>query len=161
MRLLSECHVFVYEVMMMWWCCWVSVIFLCMNLGWSYEVVECVSCVCVWSDDDLMMLLIECRVFVDEVRIMWWCSWVSVKFFEYEVRMIWWRCWVSVLSLRMKWGWFDDVVDWVSCICGWSEDDLMRLLSECHVFVFEWEWYNHFLEYIVGLWSKVNDDAVE
>ena len=48
-----------------------------------------------------MMLLIECRVFVDEVRMMCRC------------------CRVSVMRLCM------------------NEDDVMKLLSKCHVFEYE------------------------
>ena len=119
MRLLSECHVFEYEVRMMWWCCLVSVMCLCMKWGWCDDVVEWVSCVSVWSDDDVMMLLSVCDLFV------------------YEVRMMWWGCWVSVMCLWMKWGWCDDVVECVWSVCVWSEADVMMFLIESYVFVYE------------------------
>ena len=120
MRLLSDCHVFVYEVRMMWWwCCLVNVMCLSMKWGWCDDVVMWVSCVCVWSEVDVMILLNECLVFV------------------YEVRMMWWSCCLSVISLCMKLEWCDEVVDWVSCVCVWNEDDVMILLTECHVFVYE------------------------
>ena len=170
--LLIECRVFENEVRMMCWCCWVSVMCLCMKWGWCADVVEWVSCVWVWSEDDVMMLLSECHVFVNEVRMMWWSCWVSVMClcmklgwcadvvewvscvwvwceddkmmcmsechaFVYEVRMMCWCCWVSVMCLCIKWGWSDEVVDWVLCFCLWREDYVMRLLSECHVFVYE------------------------
>ena len=115
----SKCHSFDYEVRMRWWCCWVSVMCLCMKWGWCDDGVEWVSCVCVWSEDDAMMLLIEFHVFV------------------YEVRLIWWGCWVIVICLSMKWEGCDAVVEWVSCVCVWSEIHLMMLLSECHVFEYE------------------------
>ena len=139
MRLLTECHVFVYEVGIMWWscwvivmlfvyevrmmcwCCWVSVMCLCMKWGWCDDDVEWVSCVCVWSEVDLMMLLSDCHVVVYEVRLMWWSCWVSEwHIFVYEVRLMWWSCWVSVVCLCMKRGWFDDVFEWLSCGCVWS-----------------------------------------
>ena len=126
MILLNNCHAFVYEVRMLCWCCWISVIRLCMKWGWCDEVDEWVSCVWLWSDDDMMMFLTEYLVFAYEVRLIWWC------------------CWLSVMCLCIDWGWCDDIVEWVSCVCVWSEDDAMRLMSECHVFVYEvmmiWWW---------------------
>ena len=153
MKLRSECHLFVYVdwtmiwicwasvmcLFMKWWCYWVSVMCLSMKWGWCDEVVEWMSCVCVWSDDDLMIFLNECHVFVYEVGMKIRC------------------CCVSVICLSMKWGWCDEDVgdcvscvyvwskndekmllsEWVSCVCVWSEDDVMKLLSECHVFVYE------------------------
>ena len=128
MSLLSECHVLVYEVRMMWWCCWVSCMCLSMKCGWCDDVDEWVSCVFEWSNNDMMMFLSKCHVFV------------------YEVRMMWWGCWVSVICLCMNLGWCDDIVAWVSCafvyffdyiVVLWSEDDVMMLISECHVFVDE------------------------
>ena len=155
MLLLSECHVFVYEVMMMWWCC-LSVVCLWRKWEWCVDVVEWVSCVSVWSETDVMMLLSECHVFAYKVRMMWWwCCCVSVvslcqwsmdnvmmllceyHVFVYEMRMMRWCCWVSVMCLCMKLGWCEDVVEWVSCVCLWCEDDVMKLISDCHVFVYE------------------------
>ena len=152
MKLLTECHVFVYEIRMMRWCCWVSVMCLSMKWGWCDDVVEWVSlfvydlrmmwwscwvsvmCLCIkcgfcddvvewvscvfeWSEDDVIKLLSECHVFV------------------YKVWILWWSCWMSVMCFLMKWGWCDDVDEWVSCVCGLSEDDVMMLMSEWHVFV--------------------------
>ena len=119
MMLVSKCRVFVYEVKMMWWEYWVRSMCLCMKWGWCDAVIEWDACVCVWSDDDVMMLLSECHVFVHEVRMMWW---------EY---------WVRSMCLCMKWGWCDDAVEWVSCVCVLSEDDVMLLLTECLVFVYD------------------------
>ena len=134
MMLLIECSVFVYEVRMKRSCCWLSVMCLCIKWEWcdddvvdwvvcvcvwSDDLVEWVSGVCVWSEDDVMILLNECHVFV------------------YEVMIMWWRRWLSVMGLCMKWVGCDDVVDWVSCVCVWSEIDVMMLLSECHFFVYE------------------------
>ena len=82
MKMLSECHVFMYEVRLMWWCCWVSITWLCTKWGWCDDV-EWVSCVWVWNEDYVMMLLSECHVF------------------EYEMRMMWWSCWISVMCLSM------------------------------------------------------------
>ena len=112
--------VLVYEVKMMWWSCWMSVMSLSMKWGWCDDVVECVSCVWVWSEDDMMMMLLsECHVFL---WIKWgWSDDVVVK-------------WVS---LFMKWGWCDEIIEWVSCVSLWSEDDVMLLFSESHVFVYE------------------------
>ena len=130
---MSECHVFVYEVS---WCDWVD---------------EWVSFVCVWSKNDEKMLLSECHVFVYEIRMMWWCCWVSVMCLS----MKWRCCGVSAMCLCMKWGICDDVDEWVSCACVWSkdlcddvvewvsfvcvwrQDDVMNLLTECHVLVYE------------------------
>ena len=149
MMLLSDYHAFVFE-----WGWYNHFLEYIVGL-WSKvndDAVEWVSCVCVWSEDDMMMMLLsECYAFV------------------YEVRMIWWCCWVSFMCLCIKWGWYnyffrvyfwpvkyvnDDAVEWVSClcvlseddvmmllsvsyICVWSEDDVMMLLSECLVFVYE------------------------
>ena len=164
MMLLFECRVFVYEVKLMWWCCWGSVLFLWIRWGWCDDVVEWVSCVCVRSEDDVMRVLSAKHVFVYEVRMMWcgywmrrmclcmkwgWCDddveWVlcvclwskhdvmlllsECLVFVYKVRMMWWCCWLSIMCLRMKWGWCDNVVEWVSCVCVWSEDDVIKLLS--------------------------------
>ena len=139
MMLLSECRVFVNEVRMMWWCCWVSVVFLWMKWGWCDDVAEWVSCVCVWSAAD---------VIVYEVLIEFVCllmKWGKMR----------WCYYVSVVCLCMKWGWCDDVVErvscvcvcseddvmilfeWVSCVWVWNVDDVLMLLSECHAFVYE------------------------
>ena len=169
MSLLSECHVFgmkwcwcyelvecvsyvMYEVRLMWWCCWVSVVSLYMKSGWcdevwwvsviclymrwgySDDVDEWVSCVCVWSDDDVMMLLSDCHAFVYEVRMMWLCWRVIVvclcRNWGWCDDVVEWVLCVSVGSEDdiMKWGWCDDVVEWVLCVCVWSEDDVMMLL---------------------------------
>ena len=119
--LLIECHVFVCvwsedDVLMLLSECRV---FMCMKCGWCDDVVKWVSCVSVWSKDVVMMLLHECHVIVYKVMMMWWCY-----------------C-VSVVCLCMKWGWCDDVLERVSCVCVWSEDDVMRVLSEWHVFVYK------------------------
>ena len=124
MRLLSESRVLVYDARMKW--------------VWCDDFVECVSCDCVWSEDNLMMVVIKCRVFEYEVRLILWSCWViESPVFVYEVRMMWWGCWVSVICLCLKWGWCDEVIEWVSRVYVWSEDDVMSLMSECHVFVFE------------------------
>ena len=133
-----------------------SVLCLCRKWGWyDDDVVEWVSCVCVWSEYVMIILLSEWHVFVYEVSMLWWFCWVSVLclfmkwgwcddvfrwgclVIVYEVRMKLWCCWVNVMCLCMKWGWCDEVVEWVSCVWVWSEDDVMVLLSECHVFVYE------------------------
>ena len=175
---------------MIWWCYWVCVVSLLMKWGWSDDVIDLVSCLCGWSEDDLMMLLIECRIFKNEMRMIWWCCWLSFvslkmkwgwsddvanwvsclcgwsefdlmmlliecRIFKNEMRMIWWCCWFCVVSLWMKWGWSDDVVDWVSCLCGWNEDDQMMLLIDCRVFVDKVRmiWWCCWLS-VVSLWMK-------
>ena len=142
MMLMSECHVFVYEVRMMWWYCWVSALCLCMKWGWWDDLVEWVSWVCIWSKDDVMVLLNECYVFV------------------YEVRVMWWNYWVSVMTLCMNWGWFDEVVEWVSCVCVLSEVDVMKLLIECDVLVYAvmMIWWSCWVSVMFCVWSE--DDVM-
>ena len=157
---------------MIWWKRWASILSLRIKWGWSDDVVDWVSCVCGWSEDDLMVLLIECRKFVDEVGwsddVVDWvscvCGWsdddlimllIQCRVFMDEVRIIWWCYWFNVVCLWMKRGWSDDVVDWVSCVCGWSEDDLMKTLSEYLVFAYKMRmiWWCCWLNFVC-LWMK-------
>ena len=139
MMLLSECYVFVYEVRMMW-CCWVSVMCLCMKWGWCKDVVYWVSCVCVWSEYDITIFfeyIVGLWIKVNEDAVEWVscvCLWskddTMLLLNECVCVFFWLYC------CPVKWGWCDDVDEWMSSVCVWSEDDGM-LLSECHVFAYE------------------------
>ena len=149
-----ECHVIVYEVMIMRWGCWVSVVCeIIKRLPRQGGLTPLQPPVSVFSKCDHLHF---------EVRMMWWCfqmnvmclcmkwgwcddvvEWVSCVFVN-KVRMMWWCCWVSVMCLCMKWGWCDETIECEACVFVWSEDDVMRLLNETHVFVYEvrmmWWW---------------------
>ena len=131
--------VFSYKVRMMWLSWWVSDICLCMKWWWCDDLVEWVSCDCVWSEDDVMMLLSECHV----------CEYKKTTEAGglTPLQPPFW-CLVSMMSYTMKWGWCDEVFEWVSCVCVWSEDVVMMLCSCVVCLSMKWKWCDDFVAWV-------------